>query len=257
MDMQNYTTPFANTGDKEEFSIDTDPAGKVSLEKGWTELYQLRPEEGGLFILRKVFNQMMNLVSTDTVTWKIQTFPNWIDDKGDGMPYAYPKNAIVKYTDGNSYVSKVDNNTAIPTDANNWVNFEDFGSLNINTLPDKPTPDDTDNLVLQEVGGGLKKLSWLNLKNTIFDGAISLTENGYIKFPSIMGGLILQWGKNGGVQSVTFPIAFPNTCLNVIATMHGSSNAQPINEQSTIDYTKTGFRYISYSWSKNWLAVGY
>ena len=94
MDMQNYTTPFANTGDKEEFSIDTDPSGKVSLEKGWTELYQLRPEEGGLFILRKVFNQMMKLVSTDTVTWKTQTFPNWIDDKGDGLPFAYPKNAL-------------------------------------------------------------------------------------------------------------------------------------------------------------------
>ena len=121
MDMQNYTTPFANTGDKEEFSINTDPAGKVSLEKGWTELYQLRPEEGGLFILRKVFNQMMNLVSTDTVTWKVQAFPNWINDKGDGVPYSYPKNAIVKYTNGNTYVSKVDNNTALPTNATNWL----------------------------------------------------------------------------------------------------------------------------------------
>ena len=127
MDMQNYTTPFANTGDTEEFSIGTDPSGKVSLEKGWTELYQLRPEEGGLFILRKVFNQMMKLVSTDTVTWKTQTFPNWIDDKGDGLPFAYPKNALVKYTDGNTYVSKIANNTSVPTDTNNWVNFEDFG----------------------------------------------------------------------------------------------------------------------------------
>lgn len=164
MDMQNYTTPFANTGDTEEFSIDTDPSGKVSLEKGWTELYQLRPEEGGLFILRKVFNQMMKLVSTDTVTWKTQSFPNWIDDKGDGLPFAYPKNAIVRYTDGNTYVSKVDNNTAIPTDTNNWVNFEDFGSLNINGLTEKTTPSDTDNLALQETGGLLKKLSFANLK---------------------------------------------------------------------------------------------
>ena len=167
MDMQNYTTPFANTGDKEEFSIDTDPSGKVSLEKGWTELYQLRPEEGGLFILRKVFNQMMKLVSTDTVTWKIQSFPNWIADKGDGTPYAYPKNTIVKYTDGNTYVSKVDNNTTIPTDTNNWVNFEDFGTININALPNKPTPVDTDNIAIQETGGLLKKLSFANLKATL------------------------------------------------------------------------------------------
>lgn len=163
MNMQNYTTPFANTGDTEEFSIDTDPSGKVSLEKGWTELYQLRPEEGGLFILRKVFNQMMKLVSTDTVTWKTQTFPNWIDDKGDGLPFAYPKNVTVKYTDGNTYVSLVDNNTSLPTDTDNWINFEDFGSLNINSLPDKPTPINTDNLALQETGGLLKKLSFANL----------------------------------------------------------------------------------------------
>lgn len=202
MDMQNYTTPFANTGDREEFSIDTDPSGKVSLEKGWTELYQLRPEEGGLFILRKVFNQMMKLVSTDTVTWKTQTFPNWIDDKGDGLPYAYPKNAIVKYTDGNTYVSKIDNNTAIPTDSNNWVNFEDFGSLNINGLPEKTTPDNTDNLALQETGGLLKKLSFANLKlwilslfNPSITGTVSFTSTtNNIQLTNIVTSLSLEIG---------------------------------------------------------------
>ena len=127
MDMQNYTTPFANTGETEDFSIGTDPSGKVSLEKGWTELYELRPEEGGLFILRKVFNQMMKLVSTDTVSWKTQTFPNWIADKGNGTPYSYPKNAIVKYTNGNNYVSKVDNNTALPTNTTNWSIYDPSG----------------------------------------------------------------------------------------------------------------------------------
>lgn len=115
--------PFANTGEKEDFSTTTDPTGKVSLEKGFTELYELKPEEGGLFILRKVFNQMMNLVTTDTVNWKTQAFPNWINDKGDGLPYSYPKNAIVKYTNGNNYVSLVDNNTQIPTGAN-WKLFD-------------------------------------------------------------------------------------------------------------------------------------
>ncbi len=202
MDMQNYTTPFANTGDTEEFSIDTDPSGKVSLEKGWTELYQLRPEEGGLFILRKVFNQMLKLVSTDTVTWKTQSFPNWIDDKGDGTPYAYPKNAIVKYTDGNIYVSKVDNNTAIPTDTNSWVNFEDFGSLNINALDEKTIPSDTDNLALQETGGLLKKLSFANLKlwilslfNPSITGTATLTGvDNKIVMTGIVSALSLEKG---------------------------------------------------------------
>ena len=39
----------------------------------------------------------------------------------------------------------------------------DEKTLNINNLPDKPIPDDTDNFVLQEVGGLLKKLSFANL----------------------------------------------------------------------------------------------
>lgn len=40
-------------------------------------------------------------------------------------------------------------------------------SSQINTLPDKPTPDDTDNLALQESGGLLKKLSFDNLMSWI------------------------------------------------------------------------------------------
>lgn len=46
------------------------------------------------------------------------------------------------------------------------TNYEliDFGSLNINNLSDKPTPENADNLALQETGGLLKKLSFANLK---------------------------------------------------------------------------------------------
>ena len=245
MDMQNYTTPFANTGDKEEFSIGTDPTGKVSLEKGWTELYQLRPEEGGLFILRKVFNQMMKLVSTDTVTWKIQSFPNWIDDKGDGTPYAYPKNAIVKYTDGNSYVSKMDNNTALPTDTNNWVNFEDFGTININALPDKPIPADTDNFAIQEVGGDLKKVSYKSLFDKVsiagsatFNGTtqtINLTNVGNITLA--IGDVIEVSGTTSNNKLFTVE-SIPNANQIVVNYEHrGTSTPVPskrlINETAT------------------------
>lgn len=41
------------------------------------------------------------------------------------------------------------------------------GDLDINSLTDKITPDNTDNMVLQESGGLLKKLSWGNLKENI------------------------------------------------------------------------------------------
>jgi len=49
-------------------------------------------------------------------------------------------------------------------------------------------------------------------------GGVSLTGNGYYKFP---GGFILQWAYvNGpfgeGVQAFSFPVTFPNACLCLI-----------------------------------------
>lgn len=52
------------------------------------------------------------------------------------------------------------------------------GDLNINSLTDKTTPINTDNMVLQETGGLLKRLSWSNLKATLltyFDTLYSRT----------------------------------------------------------------------------------
>ena len=50
------------------------------------------------------------------------------------------------------------------------------------------------------------------------DGIVSKTSNGYCKLPN---GLIMQWGTsatttaNYAVGTITFPIPFPNACLNV------------------------------------------
>lgn len=60
--------------------------------------------------------------------------------------------------------------------------------------------------------------------------AYSLTGNGYIKFPSWLAGLIIQWGSvvssgtAAGNATATFPIAFPTAVLKVIASVVGDGS---------------------------------
>lgn len=57
--------------------------------------------------------------------------------------------------------------------------------------------------------------------------AISLAANGYIAFPTWLGGLVIQWGAvlgtaagvDKGPYVFTFPIEFPNAALQAVATI--------------------------------------
>lgn len=103
----------------------------------------------------------------------------------------------------------------------------------------------------------------------------SLTVNGYIKFPSWLGGLIVQWGTGTvttgtamaasstyeGQVTVTFPIAFPNSYLV------GFANGRDINpgnsEAATFSYGSTTSALLVVRSSQistvmvgDWLAIG-
>lgn len=65
--------------------------------------------------------------------------------------------------------------------------------------------------------------------SSAYDVAKSLTTNGYQK---LSNGLILQWGYDatGATGTYTFPIAFPNAALNIIATEYnyGTNGSEKI-----------------------------
>lgn len=79
----------------------------------------------------------------------------------------------------------------------------------------------------------------------------SLTTNGYQKFPS---GLIIQWGLGQSETTSTFPIAFPNACLNV--TLGGKGGYY--ENQFVSSFTKTTVTLGgTYAPQCYWMAIGY
>lgn len=96
--------------------------------------------------------------------------------------------------------------------------------------------------------------------------AVSLATNGYIKFPSWLGGLIVQWGTTASIGSstssgtITFPVAFPTECvyLNFIGTTAASAGSNTNPSIST--KTATNFSFVnSYlnAAAFNWLSFGF
>lgn len=94
----------------------------------------------------------------------------------------------ITFTDGYNYVSKINNNLTTPitlTNTDQWNFIEAVNPNNyylktetytktevdtlheINNKTDKTTPIDTDNFLMEEIGGLFKKLNWANLKATL------------------------------------------------------------------------------------------
>lgn len=88
--------------------------------------------------------------------------------------------------------------------------------------------------------------------------AASFTANGYVKFPSWLGGLVIQWGSGDAGSAgptITFPIAFPTACFVVIS---GDVGVSPPTVQAVNSITTTNFRWYATGASdaSSWVAVG-
>lgn len=242
---------FGVNGDLTAVPDDIQSDGSVSYDTGWTDLYQRNPatDPTAKRISRAKHNQLFYDITSNTKLWQEKTFPDWIADKGDGSPFAYGKDAMVRYLDDFVYVSLEYNNTDIPSSSSKWIKLVDFVKFNINSLVDKTTPIDTDNIVLQQSDNVFKKLSFANLKATLLTYfslgfSISLTTNGYIKFPTWLGGCIFQWvsisaGSGTGPFIINLPISFPNSGLGVIIS--GTDGSVNTEYWTTSTLTQTSF----------------
>ena len=93
--------------------------------------------------------------------------------------------------------------------------------------PTTPTPADTDNST-KVVNSSWVRTSMGNIASAAGFSAALGGVNGYIKFPSWLGGVVLQWGHVStwdavtGAANVTFPIAFPTVCRAIVPVGAGA-----------------------------------
>jgi hypothetical protein len=52
-------------------------------------------------------------------------------------------------------------------------------------------------------------------------------QNGYLVFPSWLGGVVVQWGytaADASSKTITFPVAFPSACRSVVCSSMRNQN---------------------------------
>lgn len=80
-----------------------------------------------------------------------------------------------------------------------------------------------------EMNAGVSSTKFSSPRRLRAGFAVSLAQNGYISFPTWLGGVIFQWGRvsgvtNGTYKTFTFPIPFPTACYVVVTTPIGTDN---------------------------------
>jgi hypothetical protein len=163
----------------------------------------------------------------------------------------------------------LDNTSRPPNTA--WVNayFASLTSPAFTGTPSCATPGFVNN-------GQMINTNWLFTYMASFCANQSGAWGGsWARFPSFLFGVtapvMIQFGSNGfygasgGYQTVSFPVAFPNTCVMVIASIGWNNSGSVIGGQ--LNGTNSSFT-VGWAWATNpsayasgegysWWAIGY
>lgn len=203
-----WATLFASGGDKEVIPVPAEADGTISVTQGWTPDYELiNTNPSYKPVGRQEMNGVLNVVTDSIKQLQLQGAAEWSSLLG-----AYPNGAEVIHIN-ERWRSVVGGNTQTPGSGGNWVNVTTLpaASETVSGVAENATQTETDNGT-----AGNFTVTPAKLKNGF---AILLAANGYIKFPSWLGGVIIQWGTytyTGSIQVFTLPLTYPNNNFVVI-----------------------------------------
>jgi microcystin-dependent protein len=233
--MSNYLDRvWAENGDVSDIPIDAQGNGSVSIEQGWTELYDrdVITDPTAISLSRSNMNGVFNKITSNTKQWLDQCYPDYYQLDNTGNPVEYKIYSAVRYNDG-VYLSKVNNNTALPTDATKWSLFQtlDFASeaeAIARTETNKwMNPFVTGKLIDNELVGNIPKRA-IDLLNTDLNSLSSASYAGFYfqlissntagnNYPVNQAGSLLVSRSAGGV-SQTYTVFGSSEYANRIYT---------------------------------------
>ena len=218
--MSNYIDKaWAENGDKTDVPIDAQGDGSVSYDQGFTDLYDRNPvtDPTALSLARTNFNGNSNKITANLKQWLDQCYPDYYQLDNLGNPVEYKIYSAVRYNNG-VYLSKINNNTSLPTNTTNWSLFQtlDFASQAeaiARTATDKwMNPFVTGKLIDNELVSQTPKNA-INLSTT---NLATITEAGFYFQPNNAGATI----------ALNYPEANKSGTMLVTNYVGGSSNHQ-------------------------------
>ena len=255
------TTPFAQNGDKKEIP-QTSSDGSLSFDKGFGSLYALPPEEGGLFIDREQFNQLVyqiteailanqqslsnlsgnvynkgevdNLVNAkanQSTTYTKNEVDNLVNPKADKST-TYTKNEVDTKLNGKANANNVYNKSEVDTRLNGKANSNAVVNLSGNqTIGDIKTFSSLPVCNLSPTAGNhLANKAYVDSLNQVpdYNAAISITPNR--AFTAQFNGVVeISADFNGGVFSVSLGATLNEShILGAYSATSGKSSGQSI-----------------------------
>lgn len=235
-------TAFAAIGIKNNIpEASNNVTGRAGYDKGFPEINMQPIKAGGIPPNGGDMNGVIYELSTVVQYYQSGVYFPFNQDFANSIG-GYQSGAVVS-DPASMWVNEVNNNTTFPT---GWTQF----SFNQAT----------------EVVNGTAKISTQSLVNAGSDDStfvtpkkiragfsIRLLENGYILFPTWLGGFSILWGSvpsaNYQTTAVVFPIAFPNNALQIFAS-GGQGTGATQAYVVTNGLTRTGATFNAF-WGSN------